>query len=75
MNMRDKTHLEQVERWALYVQKNPAKWKSKLKPFLDSQILMSRRFYKKLAKTNNGLEKIKLLRNIKNNAIIDSLKR
>lgn len=73
--MRDKTHAEQIERWALYVRENPDKWKSKLRPFLDSQIIMSRRFYKKLAETENGLEKIKLLRNIKNNTIIDSLRK
>ena len=46
--MRDKTHMEQVERWALFVKNNPDKWKSKIKDFLDAQIIMSRRFYKKL---------------------------
>jgi len=64
--MRDKTHDEQIERWAKYVRENPDKWKSKIKPFLDSQILMSRRFYKKLSETKEGREKIKLLRKIKN---------
>ena len=64
--MRDKTHDEKIERWAKYVRENPDKWKSKIKPFLDSQILMSRRFYKKLSETKEGREKIKLLRKIKN---------
>ncbi|MEK6914297.1 MAG: hypothetical protein AABW83_01475 [Nanoarchaeota archaeon] len=63
---RDKTHTEQIERWAEYIKKNPNKWKRKFKDFLDSQIIMSRRFYKKLAETENGKDKIKLLRRYKN---------
>ena len=62
--MRDKTHLEQVERWANYVKNNPKTWKQKLKPFLDSQIIISRRFYKKLAETEEGRKKIRILRRI-----------
>lgn len=46
--MRDKTHLEQIERWAKYVKENPDTWKAKLKPFLDAQIIIARRFYKNL---------------------------
>jgi len=61
--MRDKTHNEQIERWAEYVKNNPD-WKIHLKPFLDSQIIMARRFYKKLAETPNGKEKLKLLKNL-----------
>jgi hypothetical protein len=63
--MRDKTHSEQVERWANYVKNNPD-WKKKLKPFLDSQIIISRRIYKKLSETEEGKEKIKMIRNLKN---------
>ncbi len=62
--MRDKTHMEQVERWALFVKNNPNKWKSKVREFIDSQILMSRRFYKKLRETEEGKEKIRRLRKI-----------
>ncbi|MBU1129364.1 MAG: hypothetical protein KJ949_01910 [Nanoarchaeota archaeon] len=58
---RDKTHLEQVERWAIFVRENP-NWKFKLKPFLDSQIIIARRAYEELNKTKEGREKIKLLR-------------
>ncbi len=61
--MRDKSHIEQVERWAENVKNNP-NWKQQLKPFLDAQIIMARRFYNKLAQTPEGREKIKLLRNI-----------
>ena len=63
--MRDKTHAEQVERWAKFVRDNPEKWKQKTKPFIDAQILMARRFYKKLAETEDGRRKLKLLREIK----------
>jgi len=62
--MRDKTHNEQVERWARYVKDNPDKWKSELKPFIDAQIIMAWRFYSKLSETPEGLEKIKRLRNL-----------
>lgn len=62
---RDKSHSEQIERWAEFVRENPDKWKPKFKQFLDSQIIMSRRFYKKLAETPEGREKIKLLRQLK----------
>lgn len=60
--MRDKTHDEQIERWAKFVRDNPDKWKEKIKPFLDSQILIARRFYSKLAESEEGTRKIKLLR-------------
>ena len=63
--MRDKTHEEQIERWAEFVRDNPYKWKLRFKEFIDSQILMSRRFYKKLAESPGGEEKIKAL-NLKN---------
>lgn len=62
--MRDKTHTEQIERWAKYVKDNPSKWKEKLKLFLDAQIIMSRRFYSKLATTKDGRKKIEMLRNL-----------
>ena len=65
--MRDKTHAEQVERWAEYCRANPNKWKAKLKPFLDAQIIMARRFYKKLAETQEGRDKIKILIKNKDN--------
>ena len=60
--MRDKTHLEQVERSARYVKNNPNKWKAELKPFIDGQIIMARRFYKNLAHTPQGNNKIIKLR-------------
>ncbi|MFA5173574.1 MAG: hypothetical protein WC438_00145 [Candidatus Pacearchaeota archaeon] len=65
--MRDKTHIEQVERWAKYCRDNPDKCKAELKPFIDSQFIMARRFYSELLKTEEGREKIKLLRKINKN--------
>jgi hypothetical protein len=62
--MRDKSHTEEIERWASFVRENPGKWKAKVKPFLDSQILISRRFYKKLLETEEGRKKFKELRGI-----------
>jgi len=63
--VRDKSHLEQIERWAKYVRENPSEWKKKLKPFLDGQIIMARRFYKKLSESAEGREKIKLLKKMR----------
>ena len=62
--MRDKSHDEQIERWAEFVRDNPTKWKSKVKDFIDAQIIMSRRFYKKLAQVPGGEEKSRELRRI-----------
>ncbi len=63
--MRDKSHKEQIERWAEYVKTHSYEdWKGKVKPFIDAQILMARRFYEKLGKTKKGRDKIKQLRNI-----------
>jgi len=59
-------HKDQIERWANYVKEHPNEWKSKLKPFIDGQIIMARRFYYKLAETSEGMKKIKLLRNLNN---------
>jgi hypothetical protein len=49
--------MEQVVRWAAYVKSHPGEWKSQLKPFLDSQIVMANRFYSRLPE-----EKVKAIR-------------
>jgi hypothetical protein len=54
----DESHREQIERWAEYVRNNPD-WKSKLTPFLNAQIIIANRFYRKLAETPEGMEKIR----------------
>jgi len=63
--IRDKTHKEQIERWANFVREHPDKWKSEVKPFIDGQIIMARRFYKKLSESEGGTQKILELRNLK----------
>lgn len=59
----DKSHEEQVERWAEYVRTHPrSEWIKHIKPFIDSQIIMANRFYERLSQTPEGLSKIKLIR-------------
>ncbi len=55
---------DQVERWAKYVKSHPLEWKKHMKPFLDSQISIANRFYKKLSKTKSGKKKIEVLKGI-----------
>jgi len=61
---RDKSHEEQIARWAEFVREHPNEWKAKQKGFIDAQILMARRFYEALAKTEEGRQKILELRGI-----------
>ena len=61
--MRDRTHSEQVTRWAEYVKKHPRSvWIKEVKPLIDSQIIMANNFYESLSKTEGGIEKIRKLR-------------
>jgi len=62
--MRDKTHDEQIERWAKNVKNNP-NWKKQFKPFLDAQIINARKSYKKILLLPNGEDKLKKIRNLK----------
>ena len=65
--MRDKTHGEQVERWARYCKEHPQEFKKKIKPFLDAQIIIARNFYKRLEKSEEGR---KILLRLKNNQLL-----
>ncbi|OGJ12828.1 hypothetical protein A3K82_00740 [Candidatus Pacearchaeota archaeon RBG_19FT_COMBO_34_9] len=65
IHLRDKSHQEQIERWARYVRDN-SNWKEKLKPFLDGQIIMARRAYKTLSETKDGKRRIKLIKKLRN---------
>ncbi len=61
--MRDKSHSEQVTRWAEYVKKHPRSvWIKEVKSLIDSQIIMANKFYERLAETERGIEKIRKLR-------------
>jgi len=62
--MRDKSHEEQIERWALFVKNNPKKWKSIHTEFINAQFKKSEKFYKTLEKTKNGKKKIMRIKNI-----------
>jgi len=62
---RDKSHMEQVLRWAEFVRTHPrSEWIKHVKPLIDSQIIIANRFYKNLAKTKEGRKKIKELKGI-----------
>ena len=61
--MRDKTHKDQIERWAKEVKQNP-NWKSELKPFLDAQIINAQNKYKKILSLPNGEDKLRRIRNL-----------
>lgn len=62
--MRDQSHLEQVERWARYCKENMKDCQRELTPFLNSQIEIANAFYKRLAKTKGGKEKIRKLKRL-----------
>jgi len=61
--MRDKTHEDQIERWARYVKQN-SNWKKQSKPFIDAQIILARRNYSKILALPNGTDKLKRIRNL-----------
>jgi len=62
MSNRDKSHAEQVERWAEFVKSNPQSvWKKETKNLIDSQIIIARRFYENLEKSPEGKEILKRL--------------
>ena len=63
--MRDKTHMESVERWAYFVKQYPAEWKSLHTKFINAVYQKSRQFYKRLAKTQQGREKIKAIKKLR----------
>jgi len=55
-------HLIEIKRWAEFVRTHKREeWKPQIKSLIDSQIIIANRFYKRLARTNNGKEKIKKL--------------
>lgn len=58
--MRDKTHEEQIERWANFIKDKPQEfWRPKFNAFIDAQFDMAKKFYKNLEKTEEGKEAIK----------------
>lgn len=64
--MRDKTHMEQVERWARYVKEHPTEWKNTHTEFIDSVYTLALDAMERLSREPGGKEKIIQLRRIKN---------
>jgi len=63
--MRDRTHSEQVIRWAEFVKTHPRSiWIREVGPLIDAQIIMANTFYERLSKTEGGVEKIRKLRKL-----------
>ena len=61
--MRDKSHMEEIDRWAQFVKTHPrSEWKTKLNIFIDAQHDMAKRFYKNLEKIKKGREILEKLR-------------
>jgi len=60
--VRDKSHMEAVERWAEFVKNNPReKWKMAVNLFIDAQYEKADAFYKRLEKTEEGRKILKRL--------------
>ena len=57
---REKSHKEQIERWAKFVKNNPNKWKSEHTKFINAQIDKANKFYKTL-----DIKTVKKLKGIK----------
>ncbi len=64
--MRDKSHMEQVERWAIFVREHPTEWKKIHTEFINAQFQKANEFIERLAQQPGGKEKIKKLYNITN---------
>jgi hypothetical protein len=66
--MRDRTHSEHIDRWAVFVKTHPRHvWIREVGPLIDAQIIMANAFYERLAKVEGGIEKIRKLRNLEKN--------
>lgn len=63
--MRDVSHEDFVVRWANFVKNNPDKWRVIHSDFINSQLLNSRAFLKKISLQKNGAKKIIELYSIK----------
>lgn len=63
--MKANERMETVERQALYCKTHLKECQQQLVPFINSQIENANKFYKKLAKTKNGKEKIRQIKRLK----------
>lgn len=61
--MRDKSHMEQVERWAEFVRVSKrSEWKPGLNDFINAQFRKAENFYKRLRETEKGREILERLK-------------
>lgn len=63
--MRDKTHMDFIERWACFVRANPG-WKTFHTKFVNAQYRKCRGFIQRLVRQKGGASKLINLYNIKN---------
>ena len=52
--MRDKSNIQQVERWAEFCKNNPSEFRKYLNAFLNAQIIKAREFYTRLNNSEDG---------------------
>lgn len=63
--MRDKTHLDHIEKWASFVRTNPD-WQKTHTEFINAQFEMAEQFMKRLLNEKEGEKKLIKLYGIKN---------
>ena len=63
--MKTNQRMQTVERQAAHCKANMKECQQQLAPFINSQIENAKKFYKKLAKTKKGKEKIRQIKKIK----------
>jgi len=56
------SRMEHVEWWAKKCRQNMKECQRQVMPFIEAQIEMANDFYKRLAKTKGGMEKIRQLK-------------
>ena len=59
------SHQEQIERWAIFVKKNPTQWKKIHTEFIDALFDKHEQFRKRLLETPGGKEKLFKLYSVK----------
>ena len=65
MVKRDKSHEEQIVRWANFVRENPDKWRKQHTAFINSQINNANEKYEKLKRMPDGDKIIRELRKLR----------
>ncbi|MBI4360355.1 hypothetical protein HY572_01125 [Candidatus Micrarchaeota archaeon] len=66
--------IQQIDRWAQYVKKSRGAWKKEHTAFINAQFEKSEAFYRRLAQTPGGKQKINNLFGIKNLNAVPFLK-